>query len=406
MNETIKIGQMSDLHLGNRQYGYFERLKDFYKAAITAADLLIEQSPDIIVVPGDIFHKSRPYPVAQRQSFKIFERFAEQGIPVYAIRGNHDASYVWSERWGGNEIHVLADLGLIHYLEDEYEEVELDDGRMIRVWGLGYHGGDAGTKLAALAKENKEALKNRTMPNVLLMHEFFDNMVPSAELSEYSVSVHGFDYVALGHYHRWWVNGAGNICCSGSTEHMSVADWKQQDRSVALVTLAKLKTKWKPSIERLRYSVRSKIRKTLELGSVSIENVTDAVTKALQEMELDNAVVRIDVRGTLSDTQQSMDVRSITQQFTKALHIDIISQMEYAGLLVKEDVSDDEVMREVFIQNLGVPKKQAGKWVKLATDLKSILTESFDSEGESTALKLLYDFVEVKTLEKKPRRKE
>ena len=30
MVESVKIGHMSDLHFGNRQYGKFERLKDFY----------------------------------------------------------------------------------------------------------------------------------------------------------------------------------------------------------------------------------------------------------------------------------------------------------------------------------------------------------------------------------------
>jgi len=401
VSETIKVGQMSDLHFGYRQYGKFERLKDFYDAAMTAAELLIAQKPDLVIIPGDIFHRSRPYPVSQRYSFRVFERFQEENIPVFAIRGNHDASYVWSERWGGNELHVLNDLRLVTYLEDEYQEVQLDDDRMVRVWGLGYHGGDAGSNLVTIVNENKEALEDNSMPNILMMHEFLDNMVPSAELSEYSISLHGFDYVGLGHYHRWWVNGAGNMCYSGSTEHVSVADWGEKKRSVALVSLEKVRTKWRPQIERLQFGVRPKLRRNLELGTVSAEDVIDAVTETLHEMEIEDAVVRVDVSGTLIDTQQNVDVRSIVQQFTNALHIDIVLQMEYAGLIVKEDVSDEEVMREVFNQRLGVPKNQASRWVQLATDLKDILTESYDEEGEAAAVQLLYDFVEIKPAKKR-----
>ncbi len=401
MSETIKVGQMSDLHFGYRQYGKFERLKDFYDAAMAAAELLIEQKPDLVIIPGDIFHRSRPYPVSQRYSFRVFERFQEENIPVFAIRGNHDASYVWSERWGGNELHVLNDLGLVTYLEDEYQEVQLGDDRMVRVWGLGYHGGDAGSNLVTIVNENKEALEDNSMPNILMMHEFLDNMVPSAELNEYSISFHGFDYVGLGHYHRWWVNGAGNMCYSGSTEHVSVADWGEKKRSVALVSLEKVRTKWRPQIERLQFGVRPKLRRNLELGTVSAEDVIDAVTETLHEMEIEDAVVRVDVSGTLIDTQQNVDVRSIVQQFTNALHIDIVLQMEYAGLIVKEDVSDEEVMKEVFNQRLGVPKNQASRWVQLATDLKDILTESYDEEGEAAAVQLLYDFVEIKPAKKR-----
>jgi DNA repair exonuclease SbcCD nuclease subunit len=403
VNEIIKIGQMSDLHFGYRQYGKFERLKDLYEAAMTAAEVLIEHSPDIVIIPGDIFHRSRPYPVSQRQSFRIFERFQEENIQVFVIRVNHDASYIWSERWGGNELHVLNDLGLVTYLEDECREVQLDHNRMVRIWGLGYHGAEAGSNLTALVDENRKALEDKSMPNILMIHEFLDNMVPAAALSEYSIGLQGFDYVGIGHYHRWWVNGAKNMCCSGSTEHMSVADWKEKKRSVALVSFEKVHNKWRPQIERLQYGVRPKLRKNLNLGTVTAEDVTDVVTKTLHEMEIEGAVVRVDVSGTLVDTQQSVDVRSIVQQFTNALHIDIVSQMEYAGLIVMENVSDEAVMKEVFNQRLDVPKSQAGRWVKLATDLKEILTESYDDEGESASIKLLYDFIEAKPVKKKRR---
>ena len=71
----IRIGQMSDLHLGYRQYGKFERVKDFYSAAATAAERIIEQKPNLVVIPGDLFHKSLPYPVEQRQAISLLNLF-------------------------------------------------------------------------------------------------------------------------------------------------------------------------------------------------------------------------------------------------------------------------------------------------------------------------------------------
>ena len=57
----VRIGQMADLHLGCRGYGIFERAEDFYESAKNAANLLISEKPDIVLVPGDIFDRKQPY---------------------------------------------------------------------------------------------------------------------------------------------------------------------------------------------------------------------------------------------------------------------------------------------------------------------------------------------------------
>ncbi|MBD3159617.1 MAG: hypothetical protein GF309_12565 [Candidatus Lokiarchaeota archaeon] len=394
MTDTIRIGQMSDLHLGHRQYGKYDRAVDFFDAAADAADILAEQDPDLVVVPGDLFHRSRPYPVDQRHSIRVFDRLRQKDIPVFATRGNHDASYAWSKRQGGNELHVLEDLGLLTYLEDQFEEVSLDNGSSVRVWGLGYYGNDTGAKLKDLVEENEDALEKDDMPNILLMHAYLDNMIPSARLSEYTLDVLGFDYVAIGHYHGWWVNGSETMCCSGSTEHVSAAEWDNPERSVAIASLTKKNASWETSIERFNYPVRPKKRKKLELGTVTITEASKAVSEALQELDEEDAIIRVDVTGKLSDTHESLDIRSLTQEAEKAFHVTIEPQMDYAGLPVREDVSDTELMEEVFVQRLDVTEENAGKWVSLANNMKDILTESLDDKAESTLLEMLYDFAD------------
>lgn len=394
MSDTIRIGQMSDLHLGHRQYGKFERAKDFFDAAADAAEILAEKDPDLVVVPGDIFHRSRPYPVDQRHSIRVFDTFRQKDIPVFATRGNHDASYAWSKRQGGNELHVLQDLGLLTYLEDEFKEVSLDNRPSVRVWGLGYYGNDTGAKLKDLVEENEEALEKGDIPNILLMHAYLDNMIPSAKLSEYTLDVLGFDFVAIGHYHGWWVNGSETMCCSGSTEHVSAAEWDSQERSVAVTTLTKKSTSWESSIERFKYAVRPKKRKKLELGTVTITEASEAVSEALQELDEENAIIRIDVTGKLSDTHESLDIRSLTQEAKKAFHVNLEPELDYAGLPVRDDVSDTELMEEVFVQRLDVPEENAGKWVSLADNMKDILTGSLDDKAETTLLEMLYDFAD------------
>ncbi|TFH03102.1 MAG: hypothetical protein E4H14_17140 [Candidatus Thorarchaeota archaeon] len=351
-NSEIRIGQMSDLHLGYRQYGKFERVKDFYSAAASAAELIIVQKPDLVLIPGDLFHKSLPYPVEQRHAISILNFFREKNIPVVVIRGNHDASYAWTKRQGGNEIDVLQDLGLVIYLEDEVREIELKDGKRVRLGGLGYHGGDASAALTALVEGNTELLSDKSMPNILILHEYLENLVPTARLSEYAIDIHGFDYVALGHYHGWWENGTGKMCSSGSTEHVSAAEWDELDRSVALVLLEKKRTSWKSTINRLTYKVRPKVRKTLDLGTLTISEAKKQVSDSLAELDDKDIILRLDVKGTLSDTQAGFYIASLAAEATKAFHVTVVPEMDYVGLPIREDISDVDVMRDVFVERL------------------------------------------------------
>jgi len=399
----IRIGQMSDLHLGYRQYGKFDRVKDFYSAAATAAELLIEQEPDLVIIPGDIFHRSLPYPVEQRQAFALLGLFKHHDIPVVVTRGNHDASYAWTKRQGGNEIDVLQDLGLVTYLEDEVREFDIGDGKQVRVWGQGYHGGDASTHLTELVESNYDSISDKSIPNVLMLHEYLENLVASAGLSEYAIGVHGFHYVAIGHYHGWWVNGAGDMCCTGSTEHVSAAEWDELERSVALVTLKKMKTGWKPNISRMTFKVRPKKRKTLDLGIVTIEDARKEVSDSLAELDQEEVIIRLDVKGTLSDTQGGFDISSLAQEAKKAFHVMVVPEMDYAGLPIPENISNTDVMKEVFTEKLGIPKSQAGRWTKLAEGLKDVINGPIDSQTEATALDLLYAFVCAES--KKPQKR-
>ncbi len=399
-NTEIRIGQMSDLHLGYRQYGKFKRSIDFFDAAMNAAEIIIEQAPNLVLVPGDIFHRPRPYPADQRHAFRIFGLFKEAGIPVFSIRGNHDASYAWSERQGGNEIDVLEDLGLLTYLKDEYSEIELDNGERIRIWGLGYFGNETGAKLSKLVEENKEALDKSEIPNVLILHAFLDNWIESAELSEYALHQYGFDYIGIGHYHGWWMNGTKDICSSGSTEHVSAAEWNEPERSIALITLSKKGNKWKPDIERLQYAVRPKVRKRIDFGSITTVDAVKKMTELIVSMDRKDAIIRLDVSGILTDTQQVLDIGSAIKAAKQAFHVSIYPEFDYAGLPIRDDISNDEVMKEVFTEKFDISEKQAGKWVHLAEEMKSILTDTLDDKGEDTLIRLLYNFAEVQSTNK------
>ena len=365
-----------------------------------AANLLVQKNVDLVVVPGDIFHEARPYPAAQRDALSVFQVFTEKDIPVFAVRGNHDASYAWSQRQGGDELHVFEDLHKFTYLQDSYSEVDVH-GTKVRLWGLGYYGKATSDMLQKMAEANNDKLRDNSMPNVLLAHCYLDSMGIPHDITEYELNTRAFDYIALGHYHKWWANSSGSICCTGATEHTSASEWSEADRSVAVVTLRKTRGKWAPEIERLSFKVRPKVSRVLNLGSTDSASASRRAHEVLNELDLKGYMVRLELAGSLTDTTNPIDTRAIAGQARNAFHVDVIDNLSLSQTPLQETASHDEVIREVLTKSLGVPAKEAPRWSSLVEEMKSILSEKWDTEAQDVTMKTLYRFVEKQQVPRK-----
>lgn len=102
------IAHLSDLHLGYRDNSSLGRLGldfikeapiplrelDGYKAWNEAITGIINDNVDAVVIAGDIGHEPNPSDRARAHMQAGLMRFAEAGIPVYNITGNHDTNDV------------------------------------------------------------------------------------------------------------------------------------------------------------------------------------------------------------------------------------------------------------------------------------------------------------------------
>ena len=90
------IAHLADLHLGYSHLtarapdGRNQRMVDFERAALAVADRVISERPDAAVVAGDLLHETQLYPAALSGAAQFCRRFAQAGIPLIAIGGNHD----------------------------------------------------------------------------------------------------------------------------------------------------------------------------------------------------------------------------------------------------------------------------------------------------------------------------
>src|SRR5437764_1763510 len=79
---SMRLVHFSDLHLGYRQYqrltpgGINQREADVAGTFRTSIDRIIELSPDVVVIAGDIFHSVRPTNQAILHAFVQFARLA------------------------------------------------------------------------------------------------------------------------------------------------------------------------------------------------------------------------------------------------------------------------------------------------------------------------------------------
>ncbi len=403
----LRFVHMADLHLGYRQYNLTERLKDFGKAALHATEKALEYEPDFVLVAGDIFHDSRPYPGAIRQALQIFTKFRDAGIPVYAIRGNHDASYARSERLGGDALHLLEDVGLITYIRDKVVTFEKKGKPKACICGVGYYGRNTEQKLTEVLKQNKALLEEKGVLKILMAHVFIEGMVPQYDISAYILTQENFDYIALGHYHGYFRDDNARLYAPGAIEHTSVSEWDDPDRGVNLVTATpQIKAKsWTVDVQRLTVPTRPKKAFEINLGVIEAHEVEPQAREVVKQHDEPGAILRGVLRGRLrGDTFAFINTSNIGTAATQALLCNITNELETTTLSIKEEATFEEVIEEVLRKQLGIKKTAVKTWKLLVTDMMEILKEN-QPDTVSKALERLDKFTTPKKKRsKKPKR--
>lgn len=162
--------------------------------------LVKEEKVDLVLLPGDLFDGERVFPETLE---RLKDALRGMECPVFIAPGNHDpytrSSHYAKEEWPEN-VHIFR--------SEELTEVELAQ------LGCTVHGA-AFTDLHRFS----EALEGFSAPrdgkiHLLCLHGAVDE--PGSEygnLSRQQIAGSGFDYLALGHVHRY----SGAQQCGGST---------------------------------------------------------------------------------------------------------------------------------------------------------------------------------------------
>jgi len=247
----MKLLHLSDLHLGKR-VNEISMLEDQKYILAQILQILDEESPDAVLLAGDIYDKTVP----SAEAVSLFDDFLVQlcarKIPVLVISGNHDCAErlaFASRLLEHSNIHISpAYDGTVRSLtlSDSHGEVVFHLLPFLKPAQVRRHFPDA--RIETYTDACRAAISamsiDGTRRNVLLAHQF---VTGSATCESEEISVGGsdnvdasvfdpFDYVALGHLHGPQNVLSPRLRYCGTMLKYSFSE-EHHHKSVTLVTL-------------------------------------------------------------------------------------------------------------------------------------------------------------------------
>lgn len=205
----MKFIHLADCHLGDRfdfKSGLSNQIRENNKKSLE--DILRNNKDlDFLLIAGDLYERSLFTLKDYKELFDCIEDF---GKDVFYVAGNHD--YIGEE----NEAIFKMKPTNLHIFN--YENLEYYEINSTRIYGLSYRD-------RIFSKDFSYDIDlDSDYFNILLVHATINNPESSyLNLNLDKLKKIGFDYVALGHIHKW-ENFGNNIYYAGSIEPSDFSD--------------------------------------------------------------------------------------------------------------------------------------------------------------------------------------
>lgn len=248
----MKLLHTGDLHIGKKifELSMLEEQKNMLQQIYEVAK---DEKVDAVLIAGDVYDRSVPSTEAVELLDEFLTTLIQAKVPVILISGNHDSP----ERVGfADKILEKQGLYIASAYEGELKKVALqDDYGEVCIICLPFikpavvEGRNCAEAVAHILE--KEALDFKSGKRYCLLAHYFvtgtNGEIPQLSESETMIDVGGidnvpaqlfagFDYVALGHIHRYQQIGEGQIFYSGTPLKYSFSE-VYGEKSVNIVEL-------------------------------------------------------------------------------------------------------------------------------------------------------------------------
>lgn len=336
----IKLLHIADIHLGMENYGRVDketglhsRLTDFLKCLDFAVDYALENKIEFFLFAGDAFKTRDPSPTYQREFAKRIKKVASAGINTILVIGNHDLPNAFKK---ADTLEIYKTLGVENVYVSRRPEVldfikkngkwttnnDMDNSQEIMQIATlpwipksdflrdeKYKGKTITEAYEMMSKEMIsyiDGLKEKTSndnPAVLIAHGTVAGASFGGEQKTYigtdillPLNIVGdkpFNYVALGHLHKYQVLSENPpVIYSGSIERVDFGEEKEEKGFVRIDINEKT--------QKTDYQfIQTPSRKFITIKSEIKEGDEEPTKKIIDEIkkhDLKNAVVKVKIK--------------------------------------------------------------------------------------------------------------
>jgi DNA repair protein SbcD/Mre11 len=377
----IRFIHTADIHFGMENYGRIDpqtgihsRLLDFKKSFDTCVDYAILHNVDLFVFAGDAYKTAYPSPTQQKLLMQSFMRLYKANIPVVIVVGNHDNPLSFGK---ANALDIFAHLpidGFYVFCKPESLTIQTKSGPVQIVgipWPNRHHLALNAAHAASTATELTQHISNSLAAIIANFAAKLDPAIPAILVGHLTVSagifsgsekraVYGndpillpsqlaiqpFDYVALGHLHRFQNINPGQpipIVYSGSIDRIDFGE-RKEEKGFCDVTIHE---KYRTTFEHVVIQTRPFLQIEIKLNED--ENQTTQILSALQKHSIAHAIVKItyEIPTTSTDT---VDVKKIQNYCTDAMFVVGIIPIRTAQTRAHRDLLKQEMNLETLLQ--------------------------------------------------------
>lgn len=395
----MRFIHISDSHLGASGFsrrlsptGFNQREEDICNVFKSAVDRIIELKPDFVLHTGDLFHTVRPTNRIINFAIRQILRIVNLQIPMVIISGNHDTP---KQRAVGSVFSFFEVFSPYLHLvyRNQYELIKLNQTAIHAIPHC-LDQEDFSKEVAKVrivgGRRTADGGQNSTF-NILMLHgvvagirefsmgELAEQEIPSSYLEM------PFDYVALGHYHRFCQVKSGAYY-AGSTERVSMAELGQ-DKGFVEVEIETSTVHSPQSTETSSPTINVKFhpvptREMIELPAVDAreldqEQVLQEIEKRTETEEIEEKIVRLKVANIPEHIYNSLDFRKVAELKSKAFHFDLRferKEEEAKGQSTKTSIGKLNVEFEQFLKQVAVENLKKDRLLELG--LKYLLADA------------------------------
>lgn len=352
----IKFFHTGDVHFGTENYGKTDpktglhsRFLDFVKSFENCADQAIEQGVDFFLFCGDAYKTAYPTPTQQKQFLRILFKLQQAKIPVVIVVGNHDHPLSFGKSHSLDVFTTVPLEGIHVFSKPEVIKLDTKSGPVQIVgipWPMRHN---LMTKEAHRQKDPSEIasyISEKVGQIIAKFAQELDEKIPAVLAGHLTVStgifsgsekcavfgsdplflptqlaIKPFDYVALGHLHRYQdLNASGypSVVYSGSVERIDFGERKEK-KGFCVVELDETKEWGKRSIHRfIELETRPMIQ--IELKLVEGKSQTKQIVEEIEKHEINGAIVKI-VYHIGEDMGDKVDLLAVQRACSSAMCI-------------------------------------------------------------------------------------